>query len=151
LKELDREISALGKEERNLTSKKDKLTGTVQNMEKNIDNMYGRPPYEFDEATIIDVEMYDKQIKDSKRKQKKDEEKLITLKDRKGSTREILASLNAVIASSSVGEEGRQKIDFKNNGNLEDGTSIWELKSKQRIQCACRIPYCLCQTYFLFL
>jgi hypothetical protein len=127
LKELDREISALGKEERNLTSKKDKLTGTVQNMEKNIDNMYGRPPYEFDEATIIDVEMYDKQIKDSKRKQKKDEEKLITLKDRKGSTREILASLNAVIASSSVGEEGRQKIDFKNNGNLEDGTSIWDI------------------------
>ncbi len=121
------EINALEKEERELKSKKDKLTGVIQNMSKNIIDIYGKPPFEFEETSFVDIDMYEKQIKDIIRKQKRDEEKLAALKERKGSIREILASLNAAILSSAMGEEKKKQINFTEYGNLSDGTSIWDI------------------------
>ena len=127
LKQLREEIGVLKTKESKLVSERDKLTGSTQHMAKSIFSMYGKPPCEFDDISVIDIEMYNEQINDFERKCKKNEAKLAALKVRKGKIEETLISLSAIIDSSAMGEEGRQKVDFNEYGNLEDGTSIWDI------------------------
>lgn len=127
LKNTETKIGALKKEERNVSGKKERLIGIAQNMKENIEKSYRNLPFEFDGVSIIDITMYDKQIKTIMGRQEKNEERLLLLQNRRGYIREICASLEVVITTGKMGEEEREKIDFRDWDNLLDGTSIWDV------------------------
>lgn len=128
LKRLEEDITALEIEERKLAEERNKLAGALENTIEYIESTYGKAPFEFDSLDIFNAEdMFDRQIKDLERKEKKYVDRKALINEQKSKIRENLASLNVIIEGNDIGREVRKKIDFREHDSLDDGTSLWDI------------------------